>query len=143
MTEDERIAREDIRATLSNYTIASDVRDPDLFLAQFTDDATFEVTPFPGAVPFKCDGIAAMRQWVTGWSKEPFKSGFALHNLTASQVEMTGKDTAKAKTYFTTFTGIGPDHAGVYIDTFARKGDRWLITSRIVQAQWLSPNRPN
>ena len=53
-----------------------------------------------------------------------------------------GKDTATARTYFTTFTGIGPDHAGVYIDTLARKGDRWLLSSRIVQANWLSPNRP-
>jgi SnoaL-like domain len=141
MTPDEMIAREGIRQTLANYTMASDTRDADLFVAQFAEGAVFEVTPFPGTTPFRQEGLEALRRWTVAWSKTTRFSP-VYHNLTTSHITLTGKDTATARTYFTSFSGIGPDHAGVYIDALVRQGNRWLISHRQVAADWLSPNRP-
>jgi ketosteroid isomerase-like protein len=136
MNMDEMTDREGIRQTMSNYSMAGDGCDAELFVAQFADDAVFEAVD-----RFKLEGIDAIRNWCIAWMKTP-RDSFVQHNLATSRIEFTGKDTATARTYFTTYRNIGPDHAGVYTDRFVRKGDRWLFASRLVSPDWLSPNRP-
>jgi hypothetical protein len=116
--------------------MAGDGCDADLFVAQFADDATFAAVD-----RFKLEGIEAIREWAREWMAIP-RDSFVQHNLATSRIELTGPDTAKARTYFSTYRNIGPDHAGVYTDTFVRKGDRWLFASRLVSPDWLSPDRP-
>ena len=36
-------------------------------------------------------------------------------------------------------SGNGPDHCGVYTDTFRRVGDDWLIAERRVRTEWNAP----
>ncbi|NDA77956.1 MAG: hypothetical protein EBY07_09205 [Actinobacteria bacterium] len=52
------------------------------------------------------------------------------HNLTTSRVEFIDDDRAQGWTYFMAMTRFGLDHAGRYIDTFCREGERWLIEDR-------------
>lgn len=136
MTLEEMTDRAGIRQTMANYSFAGDHCDAETFIAQFADDATFEAVD-----RFRLEGIAAIRKWTKEWMAIP-RDSFVQHNLGTSKIEFTGKDTAKARTYFFTYRNIGPDHAGVYTDTFVRKGDRWLFASRHVAPEWLSPNRP-
>ena len=63
MTLDEVIARESIRQTITNYTIAGDNRDAVLFSAQWTEDAKFEFDGFAPVPGFRCDGFEAIRSY--------------------------------------------------------------------------------
>jgi hypothetical protein len=146
MTSDEAIARECIRQTIAGYTVAADNRDPEMFNAQFADNAILE---FPGFGPlpgFKNEGAAQIRERTAGWKKLPIddptlrSATFIRHNLTTCQITLTGKDTATAKTYFVVFTDIGPDHAGTYSDELVRHGDRWLLSHRRIALDWRSPD---
>ena len=56
------------------------------------------------------------------------------------EFELTGKDTAEAKTYFVVMTDIGPDHAGNYTDELVKKGDRWVFKYRRVDLVWRHPD---
>jgi hypothetical protein len=146
MTLEEALAHESIRQTLSGYTVAGDTRDAALFHAQFAEDATLEFAGFPPLPDFKHEGIAAIQRMTAAWIKLPatdptLKSAtFIRHNLTTSRIELTGKDTATARTYFVVFTNIGPDHAGIYSDQLARHGERWLFAHRRITLDWRSPD---
>jgi hypothetical protein len=145
MTQEEMIARESIRQTITNYTIAGDNRNAALFNEQWADDALFEFS-FPPLPSFKCQGIAEIHARSAAWTPLPDKdptmhsATFIRHNLTTCHIELTGKDTAKAKTYFIVMTDIGPDHAGNYTDELVRKGDRWLFKYRRVDLVWRHPD---
>jgi ketosteroid isomerase-like protein len=142
---DEVIARESIRQTIANYTIAGDNRDAALFNTLWTDDALFDFS-FPSLPSFRCEGIDQIRARTAAWKQLPDpdptlrSATFIRHNLTTCQIELTGKDTASAKTYFIVVTDVGPDHAGNYTDQLARRGDRWLFAHRRVDLVWRSPD---
>jgi hypothetical protein len=145
VTLDEVIARESIRETIANYTIAGDNRDAALFNTLWTDDALFDFS-FPSLPSFRCEGIAQIRARTAAWKHLPDpdptlrSATFIRHNLTTCQIELTGKDTASAKTYFIVMTDIGTDHAGNYTDKLARQGGRWLFAHRRVDLVWRSPD---
>jgi hypothetical protein len=146
MTQDQFIARECIRQTITNYTIAGDSRNAELFSAQWTEDATFEFADFPPLPSFRLVGLDAIRTRTTLWAKLPVDDptlrsvSFVRHNITTCHIELTGKDTAAAKTYFIVMTDIGPDHAGNYSDSLVRRGERWLFAHRRIDLLWRSPN---
>ena len=146
MTQDQFIARECIRQTITNYTIAGDSRNAELFSAQWTEDATFEFADFPPLPSFRLVGLDAIRSRTTLWAKLPVDDptlrsvSFVRHNITTCHIELTGKDTAAAKTYFIVMTDIGPDHAGNYSDSLVRRGERWLFAHRRIDLLWRSPN---
>ena len=146
MTMDEVIARESIRHTIAGYTLGGDTRDPVRFLAQFTENATFEFAAFPPLPGFKCEGLEAIRAYTAKWTKLPVEDpafrqvSFVRHNLTSCHIEVAGSDTATAKTYFVVYTDIGPDHAGTYSDRFVRQGERWLFIHRRIALDWRSPD---
>jgi hypothetical protein len=137
MTLDEVIARESIRATLAEYTVSSDNLDAEKFCTLFAEDATFERNDFESLPGVKVTGHVEMRQMTAAWKNFP-RAKCLLHNITTCRIEMTGKDTAKALTYFFTVSDNGPDHAGTYVDDMARKGDRWVFAHRRIVTQWAS-----
>jgi hypothetical protein len=144
MTLDELLARESIRQTIVNYTMAGDRLREDDFVAVFTDDAVLESDGVPDSDTFRYEGSQAIRGWIGRWRSQPEGSPrtnqakFVRHHLSTSQIELTGADTAKARTYWTAYTDIGPDHCGYYIDTFRKVADRWLIAHRRVRMDWRS-----
>jgi hypothetical protein len=145
MTIDELLARESIRHTIHSYNIAGDSIRPDEFAATFTEDAIYEFAGF-GPVPgFHFEGRAAIEQASAGWRKakepaRPSRLSFVRHNLTTCRIELTGPDSATARTYWMVMTDIGPDHSGVYNDVFRRVGEQWLIAHRKIRVDWRSPD---
>jgi hypothetical protein len=146
MTIDELLARESIRKTMAAYNIHLDRARIEDFLQVFTEDALFEYqAPEPGG-GFRNEGREAIRRWATG-SNSPTKRPegriaptFVRHNLTTSLIEMTGPDTARARTYWHVYTQIGPDHCGVYSDIYRKTGEDWLIAERRIRLDWRAPN---
>jgi hypothetical protein len=145
MTVDELLARESIRHTMASYTIAGDRLRANDFVAVFTEDAVLESDGVPEQDAFRYQGRPAIREWITRWIDAPQgtaaqpQASFVRHHLSTSLIELTGPDTAKARTYWVAYTDIGPDHCGHYIDSFRKIGDRWLIAHRKVRLDWRSP----
>ncbi len=144
MTLDELLARESIRQTIVNYTMAGDRLREDDFVAVFTDDAVLESDGVPDSDAFRYEGCQAIRDWIARWRSQPegaprtHQATFVRHHLSTSQIELASADTAKARTYWTAYTDIGPDHCGYYIDTFRKVGEQWLIAHRRVRMDWRS-----
>jgi hypothetical protein len=143
MTLDELLAREAIRHTLNSYNIFGDRLRLEEFVANFTEDAIFESA---GGAGFHYEGHAGIRRWMTAYEERPARAAgveapkFVRHHLTTSMIELTGPETATARSYFHVYTQIGPDHAGYYVDSFRKAGDRWLISHRRIRLDWSAPN---
>jgi hypothetical protein len=149
VTLEELLARESIRQTMANYTMAGDRLRVDDFVAVFTEDAVLESDGVPESDAFRYEGRQAVGEWLSRWSQsgsQPAQSAtqahqatFVRHHLSTSQIELTGSDTARARTYWVAYTDIGPDHAGYYLDSFRRVDDSWLVSHRKVRLDWRSP----
>jgi 3-phenylpropionate/cinnamic acid dioxygenase small subunit len=144
MTIEELLAREDIRQTMTNYTMAGDRLRTEEFVAVFTEDAVLESEGVPESDAFRYEGREAIRNWLTRWrpaegAPRTHQATFVRHHLSTSQIELTGPDTARARTYWTAYTDIGADHCGYYLDSFRKVGERWLIAHRRVRLDWRSP----
>jgi hypothetical protein len=144
MTVDDLSAREGIRHTIASYNMAGDSRNVDEFVALFADDAVFEFAGFPPLEGFRFEGREAIdptARWKKYSEREQSSRGssFVRHNLTTSRIELTGPETARARTYFVVFTDIGPDHSGVYTDELVKRGDRWLFAHRSIRLDWRAP----
>jgi hypothetical protein len=142
MTIEELLARESIRHTIASYNIAGDRLRVDDFVAVFTEDAVFESDGARAESAFRCEGRPSIQEWISGWlhgADAPpgvKQTHFVRHHLTTSLIEITGPDTAKARTYWVVYTDTGPDHCGYYLDQFRKTGDRWLIAHRKVRIDW-------
>jgi ketosteroid isomerase-like protein len=145
MTVDELIARECIRQTMANYTLAGDRLRGEDFIAVFTDDAVFETERVPEADAFRCEGREAIRAWIGRWraparEASAQRASFIRHHLSTSQIELSGPQSATARTYWVAYSDIGPDHCGYYVDIFRKTGERWLIAHRKVRLDWRAPH---
>jgi hypothetical protein len=140
MNLEELLAREGIRKTISNYTLAGDRLRTDEFVAVFTEDGIIETEPPNPEDRFRYEGRAAIRAWMERWrnpSGAPVHgSRFIRHHLSTCQIEMTGPATARSRTYWVAYTSLGPDHCGYYIDEFRKEGDQWLIAHRRIREDW-------
>jgi len=140
MTIDELIARECIRQTMTSYTMAGDRLRVEEFVDVFTDDAVLESEGVVEPDAFRYEGRQAIREWMTRWrASDAPRAGRATvvrHHLSTSQIELTAKDSARARTYWVAYSDIGPDHCGYYIDVFRKSGERWLIAHRKVRLDW-------
>lgn len=146
MTHEELIDRESIRDTMARYTMAGDRLRLDEFLAVFTEDAVMESEGVDEDDAFRFEGIGQIGQWITRWTDRAgeeanptHRASFVRHHLSTTLIEFTGPDTARARSYWTAYTDIGPDHGGLYLDLFRREGGRWLIAHRRVRLDWRSP----
>jgi hypothetical protein len=147
MTIDELLAREAIRKTMANYTLAGDRLRTEDFIAAFTEDGILESDGVPEEDSFRYVGHEELREWMNRWTRQPaderpstHQASFVRHHLATSQIELTGPDSARARTYWMAYTDIGADHCGYYIDSFRKIGDRWLIAHRRVRMDWRSPD---
>ena len=145
MNLDELLAREAIRHTMARYTLAGDRLRAEEFVAVFTEDAVLASEGVDESDTFRHEGREAIREWMARWSRrgeaaQSPAATFVRHHLSTSQIELTGPDTAKARTYWVAYTDIGPDHCGYYIDRFRKTGEEWLIAERKVRLDWRSPN---
>lgn len=143
MTLDELLDREAIRQTMANYNMAGDRLRTDDFIAVFTDDAILESDGVPEQDAFRYAGREQIRGWFTRWRKPEgqapvHQAKFIRHHLSTCHIEFAGPGTAKARTYWTAYTDIGPDHCGSYLDTFRKVQDRWLIAHRRIRLDWRS-----
>lgn len=151
MTLEDLLAREAIRDTMAKYTTAGDRLKVDDYAACFTEDGVMEAEHADPAVAFRYEGREAIRAWQARWLERTLaaikgagervhEASFARHHLSTSKIDLTGVDTAKARTYWVAWTDIGPDHAGYYLDSFRKVGDDWLIAHRLVREDWRSPD---
>jgi SnoaL-like domain len=146
MDLNELLDRESIRKTLAIYTMAGDRLRVDDFLATFTQDAIFESDGVAKEKAFRYVGRDEIRDFISSWgggareANPVHQARFIRHHLATSQIEFTGADTAKCRTYWVAYTNIGPDHCGYYVDAFRKIGDQWLIAHRKVREDWMAPN---
>jgi hypothetical protein len=142
MTVDELLAREAIRDTMARYNTAGDRLRVDEFAACFTEDGVIESESAPGEYVFRYAGRTAIRAWQERWlNREPGEDAvhgarFVRHHLSTCRIDLTGPASATARTYWTAWTDIGPDHAGFYLDEFRGEGGAWLIARRRVRLDW-------
>lgn len=145
MTLEDLLAREAIRATLARYNTAGDRLKIDDYVACFTEDGIIEAQGFRPEQSFRYEGREAIRAWQQRWleralaGEQVHQASFARHHLTTCAIELTGPDTATARTYWQAWTDIGPDHAGYYLDLFRKVGEDWLIAHRRVRLDWEHP----
>jgi 3-phenylpropionate/cinnamic acid dioxygenase small subunit len=142
---DELLAREAIRHTMTRYTMAGDRLRTDEFVAVFTEDAVLASEGVEESDVFRHEGREAIREWMLRWSRRSAagqspRATFVRHHLSTCRIELTGPDTANARTYWVAYSDIGPDHGGYYLDKFRKTGGVWLIAERKVRLDWRSPN---
>ncbi len=148
MNLDDLFAREAIRALMARCTQAGDSLRAEDYAGCFTEDGSLQTEMTGGGHGLDLKNRAEILAWQTAM-REPDKGmgqsaavplKFARHNLTTCQIELTGPDSAKARTYWFVHTNAGPDHAGIYRDTFRRVDGEWLITARRVKTEWAAEN---
>lgn len=142
MTLDDLLAREAIRDVMATYTTAGDTLRVDDFVGCFTRDAVIESERVAPDRLFRYEGRAAIRAWQERWRAgegATHGASFVRHHLSTSKIDLTGAETATARTYWVAWTDVGPDHAGYYLDAFRREEGRWLIAHRRVRLDWESP----
>lgn len=142
MTLEELLAREAIRDTIAKYTVSGDRLKVDDFVSCFAGDAILETDGVPEDRAFRYEGAEAIRAWQMRWlqrdpaAEKVHQARFIRHHLSTSKIDLTGPDTARARTYWVAWTDIGPDHAGYYLDAFRKVGGEWLIAHRRVRLDW-------
>jgi len=145
MTTEELIARECIRDTIMKYNMSGDSLRAEDYAACFTEDGVIETQRSDGSANLRFEGRAAILAWQNRWREtKPGEAGEGVtrtatlvrHNVTTCRIELTGPDTARARTYWMVISNIGPDHSGVYMDDFRKVGDEWLIARRRVKTEW-------
>ena len=142
-TLEDLLAREAIRDVMAKYNHSGDSLRAEDFAACFTEDGILESAAEGG---FHYASRAEILAWQTSWRsgppsvETPRGAKFVRHNLTTSRIELTGPDSAKARTYWVVMTDIGPDHCGVYTDVFRKVGGEWLIAHRKVRTEWWAEN---
>lgn len=146
MTLEEMLAREAIRDTMAKYNTSGDRLKVADYVSCFTEDGIMESDGVPEDRAFRYAGRAEILAWQSRWlERDPdapaiHASRFIRHHLSTSKIDITGPDTARARTYWAAWTDIGPDHAGYYLDEFRKVGEEWLIAHRRVRLDWDSPD---
>ena len=148
MNLDDLLAREAIRALMARCAQAGDSLRAEDYAGCFTEDGSLRTEMAGGGMGLDLRGRAEILGWQLGKrapgegmgtsAAVPLK--FARHNLTTCKIELTGLDSATARTYWFVNTNIGPDHSGVYRDTFRRVQGEWLIAARRVKTEWAAEN---
>ena len=136
MTDAEVKARLAIAHRLAAATQAGDARKADAYAECFTEDGVLQL-----------DQAIAGREAIRAWMKAPSPipqgadrpAGFVSHHLTTSKVDLTGPDTAAARTYWLVTSPTGLDHNGYYDDRFRRVGEDWLLEHRRPRTLWIAP----
>ena len=139
MTLDDLLAREAIRDTMARYNTAGDRLKVDDYAACFTEDGIMEAEHGDPDNRFRYEGREAIRAWQARWLERTLagenihRASFVRHHLSTCKIDLTGPDSAAARTYWIAWSDVGPDHAGFYVDRFHKVGEEWLIAHRRVR----------
>jgi SnoaL-like domain len=131
-------ARESIRDLVSRYNSNGDSGRFDEVRKLFRDDSNMIVEGKPH------NGIDEVMTIFTGTQGTLHASGqqpIIRHFTSTHQIDLIDSENAKGRLYFFVTTAIGPDHWGVYMDTY-RKGaeGRWQFASRRVKVEGRAEN---
>jgi 3-phenylpropionate/cinnamic acid dioxygenase small subunit len=144
MDLNELLDREGIRKTLADYTMSGDRLRVDDFIATFTEDAIFESEGVTKEKTFRYVGRDAIKAFISSWGRgardaQPVhQAKFIRHHLSTCQIDLTGQDSARGRTYWVAYTNLGPDHCGYYLDEFRKVGGQWRIAHRKVREDWMT-----
>lgn len=137
MTDAELKGRIGIADRLAAASQAGDARKADAYAECFTEDGVLDLSSGGGA-PLR--GREAIRAWMSAPSVIPQPvgrpAGFISHHLTTCKIDLTGPDTATARTYWLVTSPVGLDHNGYYDDRLRRVGEAWLLESRKPRTLW-------
>lgn len=137
MTDGELKARLGIADRLAAASQAGDARKAAAYAGCFTLDGVLDLSPGGGAV---LRGRETIRAWMSAPSvirqAADRPAGFVSHHLTTCKIDLTGPDTATARTYWLVTSPVGLDHNGYYDDRLRRVGDDWLLESRQPRTLW-------
>ena len=140
MTGEEAAWIEAIRQRLAACTQAGDARRADAYAESFSPDGVLDLSE--GGIG-EIRGREAIRSWMKApsvFAQEGGASpGFISHHLTTCAIDLTGPDSAAARTYWLVTSAAGLDHNGFYQDDFVRLGGEWLIARRRPRTLWTSP----
>jgi len=135
MEVEELRARESIRRTLVNYNLHGDRGRIDGLVTCFAPDGVLELEH-----EWTARGRDAIRQQIARASEltaqRSFRHTLLRHHLSTQGIEIDSDEEARAWSYFTAVTEIGPDHVGRYIDALCRIDGQWLIRHRRVRIEW-------
>lgn len=141
MTDDEWKARSGIEKTLAAAALAGDARKAEAYAACFAQDGVLDLSHGGGHA---IEGRAAIRAWMAAPSPIPQPTdkpaGFISHHITSCRIEVTGPDTAIARTYFLVTSPVGLDHNGYYDDRFRLVEGDWLLEHRKPRTLWRAGN---
>jgi len=127
----ELTARELVRETVTRYAHLVDRGRIDEVIGLFTEDGTLEAGDRPPV--HGRDAIRAFFLDTKGRLAAAATRPLIRHHVSNLVIDVTGPDTADARSYFLAITERGPDHWGRYRDQLVRIGERWLFTSRLVR----------
>lgn len=137
MTDAELKARLAIADRLAAASQAGDARKADAYAGCFAEDGLLDLSAGGGAL---LRGREAIRAWIGAPSVIPQPAdrpaGFISHHLTTCKIDLTGPDTATARTYWLVTSPVGLDHNGYYDDRLRRIGEDWLLESRKPRTLW-------
>lgn len=141
MTDDEWKARSGIEKTLAAAAHAGDARKADAYAECFAEDGVLDLTGGGGET---YEGRETIRAWMNAPSPiaqpKDRPAGFVSHHLTSCRIDVTGPDTAVARTYWLVTSPVGLDHNGYYDDRFVRVGGDWLLACRKPRTLWFAPD---
>ncbi|MDB5471503.1 MAG: hypothetical protein JWR84_3063 [Caulobacter sp.] len=140
MTVDEMLAREEIRLLLATYNSEGDRGNLAGLASVFASDGVLE----GGSGSFSAEGPAGIVDVLSNRTGDRHaaagrKISFMRHHLSSSLVTFEADGTARGRSYFLVVTDIGPDHAGVYTDTYRKEDGRWRIAHRRSRIDWAAP----
>jgi len=135
MSDPEAAVRIAIRETMATYAIALDDGDFESLANTFAEDGVFEVRSglFRGRGVIQRALAERRKQRIANKASGVFQR----HNLTTSQISVSNTAAATSITYFLVVTELGLDHSGRYFDSFIKVDDRWLISNRRSQIDWM------
>ena len=138
MTDSELKARLAIGNLLATCAQAGDARKADAYAGCFAPDGVLELQHAT------YQGREAIRDWMSAPSVIPQPKdrpgGFVSHHLTTCRIDLTGSDSAIARTYWLVTSPAGIDHNGYYDDRFACVDAMWLIAWRRPRTLWIAPD---
>jgi 3-phenylpropionate/cinnamic acid dioxygenase small subunit len=127
-----------IQDLVTPYAHAVDDGDWRRWEALFLPDARIDYT--------SAGGIAGTPAELAVWMPEAMAVfEFCLHSVSTHEIRFTGPDTARGRVHV--FNRNGVRHEGepeivdvgaVYVDTYARDGDRWRFSSRIEHTTYIT-----
>lgn len=139
MTDGESKARLAIADRLAAATQAGDARKADAYTGCFTEGGVLDLSAGGGPV---LTGRDTIRAWMAAPSVIPQPgdrpAGFISHHLTTCKIDLTGPDSATARTYWLVTSPVGLDHNGYYDDRFRQIEGTWLLDSRKPRTLWFA-----